>query len=140
MLGKILHDAAILFPEFQVYELLRSSAYDRALILSCRFHFSSALTTAHAKARGGQEIFAYWRSRHGRQFYPTGLDLTLIRLVFLEKDRIGTFCLRLWKSILSAPRNQYLGLKRSRSVSFLSLERAMGIEPTSEGWGLAINL
>ena len=66
MLGKVQHDAAVLFPELQVHELLRSSAYDRALILSCRFHFSSALTTAQAKARGGQRIFAYWRSRHGR--------------------------------------------------------------------------
>ena len=39
MLGKVQHDAAVLFPELQVHELLRSSAYDRALVLSCRFHF-----------------------------------------------------------------------------------------------------
>jgi hypothetical protein len=52
MLGKVQHDAAVLFPELQVHELRRPSAHDRALILSCRFHVSSALTTAQAKARG----------------------------------------------------------------------------------------
>jgi hypothetical protein len=89
MLGKVQHYAAVLFPELQVHELLSSSSYDRALTLFCRFHFSSALTTAQAKARGGQIIFAYWGSRLGRQFYPTGPDLTLI--IFSPEGRIGNF-------------------------------------------------
>jgi hypothetical protein len=63
--GKIQHDAAVLFAELQVHKLLCTSAYNRAFILSCRFHDSSALTTAQAKARGGQNRLAYWRSRHG---------------------------------------------------------------------------
>jgi hypothetical protein len=54
--GKIKHDAAVLFAELQIHELLCTSAYDRALILSGRFHDSSALTTAQAKASGGQSL------------------------------------------------------------------------------------
>src|SRR5580692_8389939 len=58
MLGKVQHDAAVLLPEIQVHELLRSSAYDRALILSCGFHFSSALTSCAGEGKRARISFA----------------------------------------------------------------------------------
>jgi hypothetical protein len=55
LLGKIQHDATILFPELQVNELLRSSAYDRALVLSCRFHVQFRLNNSAGKGKRGAE-------------------------------------------------------------------------------------
>ena len=55
MLGKIQHDATILFPELQVNELLRSSAYDRALVLSCRFHVQFRLNNCAGEGKRGAE-------------------------------------------------------------------------------------
>jgi hypothetical protein len=79
MLGKVQHDAAVLLPEIQVHELLRSSAYDRALTLSRRFHFSSALTTAQAKQEGQNFLRIEWT-------YHGGNIATIVLQYFLRMD------------------------------------------------------